>query len=472
MVFKGIKESMHKKNKTYRTMVGKIRSEALAYTAGNDVTLDMLLVNADCIASAAHVTMLSKLSLGRKLFSVAEKNRIIRELVKIMHEAQRGKFVIKLKDQDVHLAIERILTKKIGVSAENIHTGRSRNDQIAVDLRLFAKEELLKTIEELLALSSTLLETAKKNRAIPMVGRTHMQPAMPSSVGLWASAYVETFHDDIALLRSAYDLNNECPLGSAAGYGVPLPIDRQETSDLLAFSQPQHNVLHASNSRGKMESITLFALSQVMLTLSRLAQDIILFSMPEFDYFTLPPELCTGSSILPQKNNPDILELVRARATSVISFCFTVMELVKGLPAGYSRDLQETKEPFLKGFQLTRSSLRIMTLLLKSLKINRESLLAGFKPEVFATDYALERVKKGSSFRKAFSYLKTHLDELQPIDPSESISSRSHLGAAAKLDFNLMTSWIDAEHDFVNTERKHYFKVISRLLKVAYPLKD
>ena len=148
------------------------------------------------------------------------------------------------------------------------------------------------------------------------------------------------------------------------------------------------------------------------------------------------------------------------------------MELVKGLPAGYSRDLQETKEPFLKGFQLTRSSLRIMTLLLKSLKINRESLLAGFKPEVFATDYALERVKKGSSFRKAFSYLKTHLDELQPIDPSESISSRSHLGAAAKLDFNLMTSWIDAEHDFVNTERKHYFKVISRLLKVAYPLKD
>jgi len=454
----------------HRTTVGTIRADVLAYTAGKDVELDAHLVNADCIGSAAHVTMLAGLPLRPRLFSARDRNRVIAELTRIMFRARRGAFTITLQDQDVHLAVERELTRRLGALGRRIHTGRSRNDQVAVDLRLFAREQLLAVIEEALALGSALLIQARRNRRVPMVGRTHLQPAMPSSVGLWASAYTEDLLDDIRLLKGAYDLNDQCPLGSAAGYGVPLPLDRRQVSDLLGFRRPIHNVLHAGNSRGKLESVILSALSQVMITLSRLGEDLMLFTMPEFDYFGLPPDMCTGSSIMPQKNNPDVLELVRARAARVMACAQAVMDIIKSLPSGYNRDLQETKEPFMLGLAMTRASLRIMTPLVAGLKVNREALRRGFTPAVFATDHALSLVARGMPFRDAYHHVKKHLDELGGLDPVRAIALKTHAGATAGLDFAGMARQLAAERSFAAAEKRRYFKIISQLLRMSYPM--
>lgn len=451
------------------TMVGTIRSNVLAYTAGKDVELDAHLVDADCIGSAAHVTMLAGLSLRPRLFSARDRDRVIAELARIMRRAHRGTFTITLQDQDVHLAVERELTRRLGALGRKIHAGRSRNDQVAVDLRLFAREQLLAVIEEALALGSALLIQARRNRGVPMVGRTHLQPAMASSVGLWASAYTEDLLDDVRLLKGAYDLNDQCPLGSAAGYGVPLPLDRRQVSDLLGFRRPIHNVLHAGNSRGKLESVILSALSQVMITLSQLAEDLLIFTMPEFDYFGLPPDMCTGSSIMPQKNNPDVLELVRARAARVMACVQAVMNIIKGLPSGYNRDLQETKEPFMLGMTMTRASLQIMAPLVAGLKVNREALRRGFTPAVFAADHALSLVARGMPFRDAYHYVKKHLDELDGLDPARAIALKKHAGATAGLDFTGMARQLATERTFASGEKRRYFKIISRLLRVPYP---
>ncbi len=445
-------------------------SDVLEYTAGRDAELDACLVDADCIGSAAHVTMLARMPGRPKLFSPADRVRIVAELAGIMRRFSAGKLAIRLEDQDVHLAVERILTDKLGKLGRKIHTGRSRNDQVAVDLRLYSKEQLLNTMEDALALAVALLTLAKANVFVPMVGRTHMQPAMPSSVGLWASGYAESLLEDMVLLRSAYELNNQCPLGSAAGYGVPLPIDRQYVSRLLGFSRPMHNVFHAGNARGKLESIILSALAQVMLSLSRLAQDLMLFTMPEFGYFSLPVAMGTGSSIMPQKNNPDVLELVRARAAKTISLASEVMQLVRGLPGGYNRDLQEAKAPLLDGFLLSRSSLRVLVPLVRGVKVNRQALLAGFTPGVFAADAALELVGKGVSFRDAYRQVKDNLREVGRMDPRQAIERKRHLGAPAGLDFKQVAQRISMERGFVRREKRFYRQAVSRLLGVAYPL--
>ena len=283
-----------------KTLVGKIHPDILAFTAGKDVLLDEALIEADCIGSAAHVRMLSELKLKKPLFSKKECSEVISELVQIMMKARSGQFKIKESDQDVHLAVERALSKKLGDAGKRIHTARSRNDQVALDLRLYAKEQLLNMIEESASLAGILIKLGRRSAKIPMVGRTHLQPAMPSSVGVWATAHAESLLDDIEGLIAAYTQNDRSPLGSAAGYGVPLDIDRKLTAKLLGFERPIHNVMYASMARGKCESVILSAASQVMLSLSRLAEDMILFMMPEFGYFKLSFEYCTGSSFMPQ----------------------------------------------------------------------------------------------------------------------------------------------------------------------------
>ena len=374
-----------------------------------------------------------------------------------------------MADQDVHLAVERELTASLGELGKKIHTGRSRNDQIALDLRLFAKQELQELIEEVAVLADVLLSLARKHVAVPMVGRTHMQKAMPSSVGLWATSFAEGLLDDTILLITAYELNDQNPLGSAASYGVPLPIDRDLVTRLLGFSRTTHSVLHAGNARGKNESIILQAAGQVMVTLSRIAQDLMLFTMPEFGYFTLPPEYGTGSSIMPQKNNPDVLELLRARAAKVLGQGGMVLDMIKAAPSGYNRDLQEVKEPFLDGLAVTRASVRILAPILKGMKINRAALEAGFTPEVFATDRALELVGEGMPFRDAYQYVKTHLDELKQEDPYRAIARKQHVGATAGLDFDALKGRIAEVHGFARDERKSYQKAVSNLLNVSYP---
>ncbi len=455
---------MKKNSAKRKTTVGEIDAEVLAYTAGHDIELDLHLVEADCIGSAAHVAMLSRMPVKPRLISAAECERIIAELGKIMETARKGAFSITLEDQDVHLAVERVLTEKLGDLGKKVHTGRSRNDQVALDLRLYAKQQLLDAIAESAGLADVLLQFARTHLTVPMVGRTHMQPAMPSSVGLWASAYAEDLLDDVALLVSAYDLNDQCPLGSAASYGVPLPIDRELVAELLGFSRPVHNVLYANNARGKMESVILSAMTQVMLTLSRLAQDLILFTMPEFNYFVLPAAFCTGSSIMPQKRNPDVLELVRAKASKVLSGFVCVADLVKGTPSGYNRDLQEAKGPFMKGIAMTRSSLRIMKRLVAGTTVNRDALLAAFTPDVFAADRALERVAEGMPFRDAYHHVKEHLDELKSIDPQQAIARKKHLGAPAGLDLPMLASRVKGATSFARDKEQDFAKAVKRLM--------
>lgn len=452
------------------TTVGVINAEVLAYTAGRDVELDRNLIAADCLGSAAHVRMLSKMPRQCRVLTPSDAKKVIAELVAILRSAQAGKFKITLEDQDVHLAVERNLTAKLGDIGKKVHTCRSRNDQVAVDLRLFAKEELLAVLAEIASLADELTDFARRHAAVPMVGRTHLQPAMPSSVGLWAEAHAAALLDDAALVLAAYQLNDQCPLGAAASYGVPLPIDRQLVSDLLGFSQPVSNVLQAINSRGKLESIILSALTQVMLTLSRLAQDLVLFTMPEFGYFALPAEFCTGSSIMPQKKNPDVLELVRSRAARVTACQTAVLDIVRSSASGYNRDLQDAKEPFMEGLAMTRATLRILAPLIAGLGVNREKLLEAFTPDVFATDRALELVAGGMPFRDAYHHVKAHLDELQNVDPITAVAQKTHLGAPAGLNFDGTTARIVAIAELVSDERAEFHAALTKLLGTKWPI--
>lgn len=453
-----------------KTTVGTINNETLAYTAGRDVELDHALITVDCIGTAAHVTMLSKMPVTPPLITEAERKQVIAGLVEIIGLAQRDEFKIELADQDVHLAVERTLTQKLGDLGKKIHTCRSRNDQIATDLRLYAKEQLLQTLEEAADLVAALTAFGKKHEKVPMVGRTHMQPGMPSSVGLWATAHAESLLDDCISLQNAYELNDQCPLGSAASYGVPLPIDRQLTSDLLGFSRPTHNVLYANNGRGKMENIVLTAMSQVMLTLSRLCQDLMIFTMPEFNYFQLPAEFCTGSSIMPQKQNPDVCELMRAKASRVKAAELGVYDLIKGSPTGYNRDLQDAKELFMEGIATTRASLRIMTPMITDTEVNEKALIAGFTPDVFATDRALELVGEGMPFRDAYHYVKENLHELENIDPTEAILLKTHLGAPLGLDWNYFKERMGAVNEIVRKEQAKFNQAVTTLLETPYPM--
>ncbi len=454
---------------TRRTTVGTVADSVLAFTAGDDVRLDRGLIEVDCLGTAAHVTMLAGMPVTPPVLREDEVAAIRKELAEVVRQARTGAFAITAEDQDVHLAVERHLTQALGETGQRVHTARSRNDQVAVDLRLLARIELAGAAREAARLASVLLDVAERHRDVPMAGRTHMQPAMPSSVGLWASAWAEELGDGILLLGQAFDLADRCPLGSAASYGVPLPIDRQLVSDLLGFREPCHNVLYAANGRGRLESIILHALAQVMLTLSRLAQDLILFSMPEFGYFHWPRGFGTGSSIMPQKNNPDVLELVRARAARVMSHAAFAQELVRAAPSGYNRDVQEAKGPFLDGLATTRATLRILDPLVAGTEIDEARLAAGFEAGVFATDRALELVGEGVPFRAAYDRVKAELADLAARDPREAVARKTHLGAPAGLDFGLMRGRIGEAAAFADTFEPRWARIRESLLPGAFP---
>jgi argininosuccinate lyase len=452
-----------------KTLVGQIDPAVLAYTAGEDVRLDRALVEVDCIGTAAHVTMLQEMPLPRPLFSAEEKTRVIAALVEVIRQNRAGTFVITEADQDVHLAVERSLTEQLGDLGKRVHTGRSRNDQVAVDLRLFAKQQLWSVMTETSALARVLIDVAETHARVPMAGRTHLQPAMPSSVGLWASAHAESLLDDLELQREAYRQNDRSPLGSAAGYGVPLPIDRARTADLLGFARPIHNVLYASMARGRCENVILMALTQTMLSVSRLAEDMVLFLMPEFGYFRLPAAYCTGSSIMPQKQNPDVFELARARSADVLACSMRVAGILKGLPGGYQRDLQETKAPFMEGLRITRDTVRVLQPVMSALMVNEEALRAGFVPGVFATDRALELVAEGVPFRDAYDRVKAEPDALEGRDPLVAAMIKRHEGAPGGLDFAGLRVRADETIDFVKGQQDCYDARISVLLGCDYP---
>ena len=367
------------------------------FTVGDDYQLDGALVAADCVASLAHATMLAAI----EVITPADLEELRGGLLAALEEAEAGAFVIERADEDGHTALERFLTRHTAAGAR-IHTGRSRNDQVMAALRLYGRDALAALQGLVLDLVDALLAFAAEHERRSMPGRTHTQVAMPSTLGLWAAAFAEELVDDLALLEPCYRLTNRSPLGSAAGYGAPLPLDRELVAALLGCDGPVHNVLAAANSRGKLEAVTLDALDQVAMTLSRLAQDLILFSLPELGYVTLPVELCTGSSIMPHKHNPDGLELVRARAATVSGLAGAVKGIVRNLPSGYHRDLQETKRPYLQALEVVAGQLSVMRLTVERLQVHEAALERALTPELFATEEAFALVRGGMAFRDAY----------------------------------------------------------------------
>jgi argininosuccinate lyase len=430
------------------------------FNVGDDYLLDRELIEADCLGSIAHARMLAKIG----ILTNAEADSLTAALAEIIGLAHAGKFEIKLEDEDVHTAVENFLTDKLDDLGKKIHTARSRNDQVIVDLRLYAKQRLLQVADAALAFAATLGDFADKHKDVPMVGRTHTQRAMPSSVGLWAGAWLEAMLDDLDFLRAAYALNDQCPLGSAASYGVPLPIDRQYTSDLLGFARLQNNVLYANTSRGKIESVVLSALAQFMIDLSRLAADVIWFSTPEFGYFELPAELADGSSIMPQKRNPGMMETTRARAATVISHLLRTLEIVRGLISGYNRDHQETKEPLLRSFAIVAGALAVCDRTFHKMTVNEERCVAAFSPEVFATDRALELVREGVPFRDAYRRVAKELDKLAERDPREAIRARTHQGSTGNLGLDIARGRLDGHRKWAQSERRKAEKAWQALL--------
>ncbi|HOM95566.1 MAG: argininosuccinate lyase [Candidatus Methanofastidiosa archaeon] len=432
------------------------------FTVGDDYLWDSRLIKADIIGNIAHSTMLQKIG----IISDEELQNIKTSLMDILDLHEQGKFKINKEDEDVHTAVENFLTKRLGDVGKKIHTARSRNDQILLDVRLYSKERLFEIIENLLNLCKVLLKFSKENEFIPMPGRTHTQRAMPSSVGLWASAFIESLLDDLYLLKSAFNLNNQSPLGSAASYGVNLDIDREYIASLLGFEKVQNNVLYANNSRGKIESIIIFTMSQIMMDLSKFANDLILFSIPEFNYFSLPDEFCGGSSLMPQKKNPALLELTRAKAQVVNSHCFRVTEIITSLYSGYNRDFQLTKGPLIESFDITQQTLYLLGYFIPKIKVNENILINSFTPEIYATDRVLELVKEGMPFRDAYKEVGINLDSLNNKNPVENIKSKIHVGATGNLNLSKIESMIKEEEIELLANQEKFMKKIEKLIKI------
>ncbi len=433
------------------------------FTSGEDVTLDQFLVKYDVLGNLAHATMLSKIG----ILSASELEKLKRELKTILKLDKEDRFQINTFDEDVHLKVEDYLTRKLDEIGKKIHTGRSRNDQVLVDTRLFSKERLLTIQEKVLDLCSVLVEFGEKNKATPMPGYTHFRKAMPSSVGLWILSFAESLLDDLILIKASYNLNNQNPLGSAAGFGVPINIDRELTTKLLGFEKVQNNVLYVQNSRGKIESAILSALSQIMLDLGKFSNDLIVFSSDEFEFFELPEFLCTGSSIMPKKRNPDVLELIRARSNKVFSYLSQTISIIKDLPSGYNRDLQETKEPLIRSFNIVDSCLDMAEAVIKNLKINENKLVNAFNSQIFAADEALNMVSKGTPFRDA--YKNVELNFLHPPkglqNPKQVIKERTHTGTTGNLGVENLQKQIIKEKDMLLAEKEKFKDTVDRLLK-------
>ena len=390
--------------------------EVLAYTVGDDWTLDLALVEEDCWGSLAHARMLTE----QGIIGAADGAAIGRGLRAVLELHRRGGFRIAPEEEDVHTAVEGRLIQELGEPGRRVHTGRSRNDQVLLDVRLFLKRHLLEVLEGGLTLARALLELAREHEATLLPGYTHLRQAMPSSVGLWAAGHAETVEDSLRAVWDALQAADRSPLGSAAGFGVPLPLDRRRVAALLGFAGIQVNCQAVQSSRGKLEAQALFACTLLGHDLARLAWDLQLMTGPELGFFRLPGRVATGSSLMPQKKNPDVLELTRGNAGVLQSWLDRVLLVAGKLPSSYHRDYQLTKEPVIRGLRLTRSMLRAMELTVWGLEVDGARAGAAVHDEAFATHRALELVQEGVAFRDAYRRVGEELARhalRRPSDP-------------------------------------------------------
>jgi len=427
------------------------------FTAGEDVKLDAGLLYYDVCGTMAHVMGLQQIN----ILTEEEVGQIRLGLQAIWN----NRLEIRPEDEDVHTAVENELSKDLGELGQKIHTGRSRNDQILLDLRLYTKAELLSLVGKLTKLAKVFLDFAKANQDVPMPGTTHTRWGMPSSIGMWASSFTEGLLEDLVTLDAAFRLTDRSPLGAAAGYGVSLPLPRELTAEWLGFAEAQINPVNATSGRGKMDHVLLSALSSVMLDLSRLSTDLIWGSSETMPFFELPDAFCTGSSIMPNKRNPDVLELIRGKAARVQAEASQAFMIAQGRISGYHRDQQELKPAFMDGLETTSACLEILIPLISELKVDEEKLTEAMTSELFAVDEMIEQVKAGVPLRQAYRAVKAALDQVQTPDMAQAISKRSHLGGLGNLGLDQLGEQIQEQKKVWEKRQDHFSDSLKKLIE-------
>lgn len=405
----------------------QLNKEIERFTVGRDRELDVFLAKYDVLGSMAHITMLE--SIG--LLAADELKILLEELREIYKLADEGKFVIEDGIEDVHSQVELMLTRKLGVVGKKIHSGRSRNDQVLVDLKLYARSEIRTIAEAANGLFNELQKQSEKYKNVLIPGYTHMQVAMPSSFGLWFGAYAESLADDMQLLLAAYRVTNRNPLGSAAGYGSSFPLDRQMTTDLLGFDSMDYNVVYAQMGRGKTERNIAFAMAGIASTLSKLAFDACLFNSQNFGFVKLPAECTTGSSIMPHKKNPDVFELIRAKSNKLQSLPVQITMMMNNLPSGYSRDFQLIKEVFMPAFEELIDCLQMTEYIIARTEVNEHIIDDPRYDAMFSVEEVNRRVLSGTSFRDAYKQVGLEI-EAGNFVPDKNIH-HTHAGSVGNL---------------------------------------
>tara|TARA_B100001109_G_scaffold152077_1_gene123704 strand:+ start:242 stop:1525 length:1284 start_codon:yes stop_codon:yes gene_type:complete len=400
------------------------------FTVGKDRHYDNILAKYDCKASIAHSKMLAKVN----ILSKNESNKLNKVLNEIIDEIKKGEFKIEDKFEDMHSKIEFVLIQKLGDLGKKIHTARSRNDQVLVAIQLFVKDELNSIKKEIHSLFNILIKLSEKYKSFIIPGYTHMQLAMPSSFGLWFSAYAETLIDDVISINNTLSIVDQNPLGSAAGYGTSFPIDRKSTTKSLNFSELKYNSLAAQISRGKIEKQTLSAISSISSTLSKFCMDICLYMGQDFNFISFPENLTTGSSIMPHKKNPDIFELIRGKCNIIQSLPNQINLLTTNLPSGYHREVQLTKAPLIESINEIKSCLKIFNHSIKKIIINKNIIDNPKYDYLFTVDSLNNWVMQGIPFRDAYKKMKLEIKNKNYI-PNKKLK-HTHIGSIGNLNLN------------------------------------
>ena len=405
----------------------EINKEIERFTVGRDREMDMYLAKYDVLGSMAHITMLESIGLLEK----DELTQLLAELKNIYQACERGEFVIEDDVEDVHSQVEMLLTRKLGDMGKKIHSGRSRNDQVLVDLKLFTRHQLKDIAYEVKSLFDELIAKSEQYKNVLMPGYTHLQVAMPSSFGLWFGAYAESLADDLLFLQAAYRMTNRNPLGSAAGYGSSFPLNRTMTTQLLGFDSMDYNVVYAQMGRGKMERNVGFAIATIAGTLAKMAFDACMFNSQNFSFVKLPKECTTGSSIMPHKKNPDVFELIRAKSNKLQALPQQVTLIMNNLPVGYFRDLQIIKEVFLPAFDELKDCLEMAAYIINKIEVNEHILDNPMYDPMFSVEEVNRLAANGMPLRDA--YKKVGLDiEAGNFVPDKNIH-HTHEGSIGNL---------------------------------------
>lgn len=397
------------------------------YTVGRDREMDLYLAPFDILGSMAHITMLK--SIG--LLSAQELQTLLDELRAIYEIAERGEFIIEEGIEDVHSQVELMLTRRLGDVGKKIHSGRSRNDQVLVDLKLFIRSRIEDLTNAMTRLFDALIAQSEKYKNILLPGYTHLQVAMPSSFGLWFGAYAESLADDLTIMRAAYEITNRNPLGSAAGYGSSFPLNREMTTRLLGFGSMDYNVVYAQMGRGKTERIVAQAMASVAATVSKLAFDACMFNSQNFGFIKLPDEFTTGSSIMPHKKNPDVFELTRAKCNKLQALPYEITLITNNLPSGYFRDLQLIKENFLPAFDQLIEVLDMVTAMVSQVKVNEHILDDSRYDLMFSVEKVNQMAKDGVPFRDAYKQVGLAIERGEFV--SEKAVNHTHEGSIGNL---------------------------------------